>query len=146
MKTFVFMLLLLIAATATAQTTVEVDVPPGDLAALRLAMDEAAVGDPNVKTVIYTSGTFNFSDAVGLPDIHTEVLINGVPDPIIFISADTGPNQLVVIKEEGQLQLQNIELRDFNLNFSAGLFVNHGTLKLLQVQFDSVAGHPLCRV
>ncbi len=38
MKAFVFVFLLLVSTIATAQSTVEVDVPPGDLDALRLAI------------------------------------------------------------------------------------------------------------
>ena len=144
MKTFVFMFLLLIAVTATAQSVIEVDVPPGDLVALGQAMNAASASDPGVETVINTSGTFSFTNKTGLPDIHTKVRIRGNSDPITFLYAGGGLEQLVMISEAGQLQLQNIELKGFNLDGIDGLIVNHGTLELSQVQFDSVAAYAHC--
>ena len=68
-------------------------------------MNVAAAGDPSVTTIIYTSGTFNFTDSAGLPDVRTQVFINGDSDPITFQNAGGYASQLVMISEEGWLQL-----------------------------------------
>jgi hypothetical protein len=144
MKTFVFVLLLLVSTIATAQSTVEVNVPSGDLDALRQAMNAAAAGDPSVLTIIYTSGTFNFTDSAGIPDVHTQVFINGDSDPITFLNAGGYARPFVTISEEGWLQLRNTEIKDFDLTGVGSFIVNQGKLDLELVQFDSVKGYPRC--
>ena len=146
MKTFVFVFLLLVSTIATAQSTVEINVPPGDLDALRLAMSEAAAGDPVIETIINTSGTFSFTDWIGLPDVHTRVYIKGNSGPITFLSVGggVGPEQFVTTSEDGRLKFQNIEFKGFYLKGGGGLIQNRGTLELSQVQFDAVAGITIC--
>ncbi len=80
MKTFVLIFLLLVSTAATAQPINQVFVPPGDLEALKQAMSDAFDGDPDVETLIVTSGTFDFSNDTGLPDTQTSIAIIGRSD------------------------------------------------------------------
>jgi len=150
MKKFVFVFLLFSSITATAQTATEkrVNVPQGDLAALRQAMTDAYYGDPNLMTVIKTGGTFSFTGAVsGLPQVRTHVIIEGSSDPITFVGAGEEFANLFMIQAGGWLRLQNIELKDFSLGLDRdsdgvyidqSLIINHGKLELMQMQIDSL--------
>jgi hypothetical protein len=111
MKTIVFIILLLVSISASAQSTVEVNVPPGDLDALRLAMNEASAGDPSVETIINTSGTFNFTDTIDLPDVHAQIYIRGRYNPITFVITKEGSNHIVLIGVDGRLKLENVEFK-----------------------------------
>lgn len=148
MKTFVFVILLLVSTIATAQSVVEVNVPPGDLDALRLAMSEAASGDPSVTTIIYTSGTFYFpkNELMSLPDVLTSVEIEGRADAITFVGVGAGAHMVTLIRvePEGRLSLHNIELKGFAPSGSANLILNNGILELSQMQIDSVEGSSYC--
>lgn len=150
MKTLVFVLLLFSTTTAAAQTATEkwVNVPQGDLAALRQAMSDAYYGDPNLMTVIHTGGTFSFTGAVsGLPQVRTHVIIEGDSDPITFVGAGEEFANLLMVQADGWLRLQNIELKDFSLGLDRdrdgvyidqSLIINHGKLELMQMQIDSL--------
>ena len=145
MKLFVFLFLLLISTTVTAQPSNQVFVSPGDLEALKQAMSDAFDGDPDVETVIITSGTFDFSNDTGLPDTQTSVAIIGRFDPIIFKGGENSPASLLLVRPEGRLRLQNIELVGFSLNHSGGALIdNRGDLELLQVQINSLSAVSQC--
>jgi len=145
MKPFALFFLLLLATVATAQTTNQVLVPPGDLAALKQAMSDAFDGDPDVETVIVTSGTFDFSNDTGLPDTQTSVAIIGRSDPIIFRGGENSPASLLLVRQEGRLRLQNIELVGFSLYHSGGALIdNRGKLELLRVQINSLSAVSWC--
>ncbi len=145
MKSFVFLFLLLVSTAATAQTTNQVLVPPGDMEALKQAMSDAFDGDPDVETVIVTSGTFDFSNNTGLPDTQTSVVIIGRSDPIIFRGGEHSPASLLLVRPEGHLRLQNIELVEFSLEHSGGALIdNRGELELLRVQINSLSAVPQC--
>ncbi len=142
---FALIFLLLLATVATAQTTNQVVVPPGDLAALKQAMSDAFDGDPDVETVIVTSGTFDFSNDTGLPDTQTSVAIIGRSDPIIFRGGENSPASLLLVRQEGHLRLQNIELAGFSLEHSGGALIdNRGKLELLRVQINSLSAVSRC--
>jgi len=140
MKTFVFIVLLLVSTFATAQSVVEVNVPPGDLNALRLAMSEAAAGDPSVKTIIYTTGTFNIASAVGLPRVLTSVEIEGRADAITFVGSGGVQVPLFSVDPDGRLSLHNVEFKGFEAGLASSIIENTGILKLSQIQIDSVVG------
>jgi len=136
---------MLLATAAMAQTTHQVLVPPGDLAALKQALSDALDGDPDVETVIISSGVFDFSNDVGYLAIRTPVVIRGQSDPIIFRGGEDGPARLLLVRPEGHLQLRNIELAGFSLTHSGeGLIVNRGKLELSQVQIKSLVARPQC--
>ena len=150
MKKLIFIFLLLTSVTATAQVATEkwVHIPAGDLAELRQVLEDASHADPNFLTRIFTSGTFEFTGAVsGLPDIRSHVIIKGDSDPITFVGAGEDFANLIMVREGGWLQLQNVEVKDFSLgldqtlhetHIDQSLVINHGILELEEVQIDSL--------
>ncbi len=148
MKTLISILLLLTSITASAQSTIEVWVPAGDVGALKLAMEEAAARDPGTETTILSAGGFDFTDITsGLPEITTNVVIEGRYEPIIFSGAGEQFANLFLVQPGGRLRLQNIKLRDFSLGLDRAiletytdqnLIINRGVLELSQVQIDSL--------
>ena len=151
MKTFISIFLLLTSITATAQVATEkwVTIPAGDIAALRQIMQEASQRDPNFRTRIDTSGTFEFTGATaGLPEINSHVFIKGHHDPITFVGAGEDFANLFMVQAGGWLQLQNVEIKDFSLGLDQyvnefrddqSLIINHGILELEEVQIDSLS-------
>ncbi len=143
MKSFISIILLLTLISASAQSSVVVNVPPGDLDALRLAMDEANAGDPSVETIINTSGTFVFRNTIRLPDVHAQIHIRGHYDPITFhVVQDDLLSQIVLIEEDGRLKLENIEFTGTTTKNEQGsgpsLITNEGVLELSQVQMNEL--------
>ena len=106
MKTLISILLLLTSITALAQSTVEMWVPAGDVDALKRAIEEAA---PGTETTILSAGGFNFTDITsGLPEITTNVVIEGRFEPIIFSGAGEDFANLFLVQPGGRLNIKSI--------------------------------------
>jgi hypothetical protein len=118
-----------------------VDVYVGDLAGLRLAINEANDRSTDIVTRIYVNGEISLSAADTLPPIKARTNVIGAA----FRTLEGGPDRLFYVEPTGIL---SVGASNF-VNWSQAtegpiLFENHGTLLLINVLFDSVFGYAAC--
>jgi len=145
MRSIALISLLLFSYNLIAQTTVYIDVTPGDLDELRNAITVAGEQGPEeIQTLIRSSGTFIIND-LGLPDIKSTVTIQGFPGPIIFDGQSVSSVKLIGVDKGATLRLINVEIAEFILGFNIpALIQNKGILHLNQIQIRNVSGTLFC--
>jgi len=136
-------LLLLYGAAAWSE---EIIIPPGDVAALHEAIEQANAATEQYQLII-TNGLFEFGQDQSLPSIIGDVEIIPTVERIVFqAAASGGPAQLIRVEAGGRLRLRNLVIRGFHITRGAGssperpLIENHGDLVLENLNFESVTG------
>lgn len=145
-------LLCLVLALASGQVSADkvirvVQVPEGDLAALKAGIEAANVLADTHQTTLVLSGDYHFGPSDTMPDIISTLSIRG---PARLTGGgigdasqsgdENGPSLLFRVLESGKFRLDNLEVRDFSLNHSEdGLIVNHGRFNVQEVQFSNIS-------
>jgi hypothetical protein len=134
------------ASLANADT---IDVPQGDLAALRQAIIDANNAPPGSETQIYANGKYEFGPEDELPAISGRIRI-GHGLSTVFAARNNGPRRLILVEEGGFLRLSDVEVRGFRPDSYdvpesiRGFIEVRGELAMHRVQFRSVHNGNAC--
>lgn len=143
---FVIALLALSSAPVYAKIFRVIDVPKGNVTALKAEIAAANELAETHETTLILSGDYRFGPDDVLPDIVATLglrgaarLLGGGTSGVSYSGDGKGPSKLFIIRPGGFLRLDNIEIGDFSLNHEGeGLIVNRGTLHLEEVQIRNV--------
>lgn len=121
-----------------------VNVPDGDVEALKSALVQAQARQADT-WIVLVGGTYLFNADDQLPEVRATVSIHSWQEPAYFQGLDGGPDNLFQVHQQGTLILNNVSFQGFDPQLGAGLadaglVVNRGTLQMHETQFrDNVA-------